>query len=70
MVGVGGARPLPFTLFTITNKGVVNAPAERADTRTSSYFSSTPIPYTTCGPIPRSFVENQLLTPSPPHNIT
>ncbi len=28
----GGARPPPFTLFTITYKVVVYAPAERADT--------------------------------------
>jgi hypothetical protein len=29
---VGGARPSPFTLFTITYKVAVHAPAERADT--------------------------------------
>jgi hypothetical protein len=30
----GGARPPPFTLFTITYKVAVYAPAERADTLT------------------------------------
>ncbi len=30
--GEGGARPPPFTIFTITYKAVVYAPAERADT--------------------------------------
>ncbi len=30
--GMGGARPLPFTLSTIMSKVVVYAPAERADT--------------------------------------
>jgi hypothetical protein len=28
----GGAGPLPFTIFTITYKGAVYTPAERADT--------------------------------------
>jgi hypothetical protein len=32
LVRVGGARPPPFTLSTITCKVVVYAPAERADT--------------------------------------
>ena len=32
LVRVGGARPPPFTLSTITYKVVVYAPAERADT--------------------------------------
>ncbi len=35
LAGEGGvcfARPTPFSLFTITNKVAVNAPAERADT--------------------------------------
>ncbi len=31
-VGVRGARPPPFSLFTITNKDAVYTPAERADT--------------------------------------
>jgi hypothetical protein len=31
MMRVGGARPSPFTLFTITYKVAVYAPAERAD---------------------------------------
>jgi hypothetical protein len=32
MVRVGGTRPPPFTLFTITYKVAFYAPAERADT--------------------------------------
>ncbi len=39
--GVGGVRPPPFTLSTITSKVVVYAQAERADT--SPYFSSIPL---------------------------
>ncbi len=31
-MGVGGARPSPFTLSTITSKVVVYVPAEWADT--------------------------------------
>jgi hypothetical protein len=31
-VKVGGARPPPFNIFTITHKVEVYAPAERADT--------------------------------------
>jgi hypothetical protein len=41
--GGGGAHHPPFTLSTITNKVVMYAPAERADTYTPPpYFSSTP----------------------------
>jgi hypothetical protein len=39
-----GARPPPFTIFTITNKVAVYAPAERADTL--PLF----LPYVLCGP--------------------
>jgi hypothetical protein len=34
LVSVGGARPPPLTLSTITYKVIVYAPAERADTLT------------------------------------
>jgi hypothetical protein len=40
-VRVGGARPHPFTLVTITYKVAMYAPAERAVH--SSYFVSTPV---------------------------
>ncbi len=39
-----GARPLPFTISTITYKVVVYAPAERADTYTSP-ISTLPYMY-------------------------
>ncbi len=41
-VGAWGARPPPFTLFTITYKVAVYAPAVRADTRTFTLFNFYP----------------------------
>jgi hypothetical protein len=41
MVRVRGARPLSFTIFTITFKVAVYAPAERADTLTLSLISTS-----------------------------
>jgi hypothetical protein len=37
---VGGARPPPFTLFSITYKLAVYAPAERADTLPLFFIST------------------------------
>jgi hypothetical protein len=36
----GGARPPPFTIFTITYKVAVYAPAESADTHSPSFIST------------------------------
>ncbi len=48
VVWVGGSRPPPFTIFTITYKVAVNAPAEMADTVYSPYFISN-YPICSCG---------------------
>ncbi len=47
MVRVRGARPPPFTLFTITNKVAVYAPAERG--RCTPHISSLPPMYSVAG---------------------
>ncbi len=47
VMGRGGARPPAFTIFTITNKFVEYAPAERAD-RYTPRIASLPL-YVLCG---------------------
>jgi hypothetical protein len=64
--GRGGARPPPFTIFTITYKVVVNAPAERA--ATLHVFHLYPICFLW---IERKLPLNRKQLPPPsPHQLT
>ncbi len=53
---VGGARPPPFTISTITRKAAVYAPTERAD-RYAPHISALPI-YVLCDSNCRVHIEN------------